>query len=426
LAGVVIASDYIVSAQMRDRYDVIVIGAGPGGAATATLLARRGRNVLLLDRAGFPRSKLCTHAIMPAGLPVLAELGVLDQIEMAGAQRWYGVRLWLNGCRFAERLPHHHVAYPYGLSLRRHLLDAILLDAASREPALDLRTGCAVAGLLREQGRVAGVVIQEERGRRVVGAPFVVLAGGRHTRLVREAGVRALRWPNRHTAYIAYLDGVPREEQPGLEGYYWHGRSASLLPADCGLRVAGVMAPPGSWPPGRWEQRLLDGLRRFPPLRNRLAHARVASPPVSVSGLVNVWRRPLSGNLLLVGDAGLQTDPLFGQGISWALREATWATAAIDRAQSAGRPSEAVRRYEAIRTRVFGPRYVAMAGLSAVPPASMLERLLIANAAFNPESTAFFLRLMLGFGTVSRERAPRRSPATWLREALNLTPRPLR
>lgn len=403
---------------MRDHYDVIVVGGGPGGAAAATLLARRGRDVLLLDRAAFPRARLCTHAIMPAGLPVLAELGVLDQIEAAGAQRWYGVKLWLNGCRFAERLPRRGVAYPYGLSLRRHALDAILLDAAARETGLALHTCTTVARLQRDQGCISGVEVEDGGQLRAVRAPIVVLAGGRHTRLVHQAGVRTLRWPNRHTAYVAYLDGVPGEAQPGLEGYYRHGVSASLLPADNGLRAGGVMAPPGSWPPGSWEERLLRELRSFPPLRERLAEAHVVSRPVAVTGLRNLWRSCLDGNLLLVGDVGLQTDPLFGQGISWALREAAWAAAAIDAALGAGRPADAGRRYEALRARVFGPRFLAMAGISAVPPGSRLERLLVANATVNPASTALFLRLILGFGTVSRGEPPRRSLATWVREAL--------
>ncbi|HZQ36505.1 MAG TPA: FAD-dependent oxidoreductase, partial [Dehalococcoidia bacterium] len=64
--------------------DVIIVGAGPAGCTAATLLGRQGVRVLLLDRAAFPRPKLCTHAIMPAGLPVLERLGVLPALEAAG------------------------------------------------------------------------------------------------------------------------------------------------------------------------------------------------------------------------------------------------------------------------------------------------------------------------------------------------------
>ena len=81
---------------------------------------------------------------MPAGLPVLDELGVLEALEAAGAQRWYGVRLWLNGHEFSERLPERRVAFPYGLSIRRERLDLELLGAARREPLVDVITGARV------------------------------------------------------------------------------------------------------------------------------------------------------------------------------------------------------------------------------------------------------------------------------------------
>ncbi len=82
---------------MDETWDVVIAGAGPAGCAAAALLAERGRRTLLLDRGQVPHPRLCTHAIMPAGLPVLEAMGVLDEVEAAGAQRWWGVKLLLNG-----------------------------------------------------------------------------------------------------------------------------------------------------------------------------------------------------------------------------------------------------------------------------------------------------------------------------------------
>jgi len=355
---------------------------------------------------------------MPAGLPVFERLGVLGEIEAAGAQRWYGVKLWLNGTTFLEKLPKDRVAFPYGLSLRRFDLDRILLEAAACQDGVEVITNATVTDLVRRQGRVCGVRTTIGADQSSFEAAVTVLAGGRHTRLIRSAGTRTFTWPNRHTAYMAYISGIANENEPGLEGYYWHGRSASLLPADNGLRVAGVMAPPNSWPRETRGDRLLAELRRFPPLRERLCDARLIAEPVPVRGLRSVWRGPVAKGLLLIGDAGMQSDPLFGQGISWALRSADWAAEAIDAGLRAQEPASALRAYSKRRAIVFGHRFAAMTAVSMIEPGSMLERLVIANATVNPASTALVLRLLLGFGTVSRSSRPRRTLETWLREAI--------
>ncbi len=402
------------------RYDVIVVGGGPAGAACATLLGRRGLRVLLLDKARFPRYKLCTHAIMPAALPVLAELGVLGRLDAAGAQRWYGVHLCLNGTRFSEPLPSWKTAYPYGLSLRRVFLDEILLDAARQERTVTVCTEAAVTALLRPAGRVCGVLAASPGGREMrFESALVVLAGGRHTRLVRQAGVKTFMLPNRHSAYFAYIDGIPAEAEPGLEGYYEHGRSASLLPADGGLRVAGVMTPTENWASADREQRLLAELRRFPTLRPRLAHASVVTRPVAAFGLRNIWRGPSAPGVLLLGDAGIQTDPLFGQGISWALRGAAQAATDIAAGFVRRDPDSAARAHGGRRLLVFGHRFLGMSLISMIEPASTLERLFIANAVANPASTSLLLRLMLGYTTVSRGEQTPRTMATWIREVVN-------
>src|SRR5207248_11673264 len=79
-------------------FDVIVVGAGPAGCASASLLADRGRRVLLLDAARFPRAKACAEYISPGGAAILERLGALQAIEATGQRRWLrGMRIQAPG-----------------------------------------------------------------------------------------------------------------------------------------------------------------------------------------------------------------------------------------------------------------------------------------------------------------------------------------
>src|SRR5215471_3869527 len=69
---------------MQEMYDAVIVGAGPGGSATAYYLAREGFNVLLLDKFNFPRDKTCGDGLTPRALRVLDDMGILTAVEQAG------------------------------------------------------------------------------------------------------------------------------------------------------------------------------------------------------------------------------------------------------------------------------------------------------------------------------------------------------
>jgi menaquinone-9 beta-reductase len=399
--------------------DVAIVGAGPAGCTAAALLGRAGRRVLLVDRAGVPRPRLCTHALMPSALPVLRELGVLDAMLEAGAQRWWGARLWLEGTHLEAPLPSRGTAAPFGLSLRREILDPILFDAASAAPDVSIRLGWDASRPLLRDGCVTGLRLRSPDGvQHEIRARLVVAADGRRSRLLRMAGAASLTLPNRHSAWIAYVDGVPREDRPALEAYYQGARSVSLLPCDAGLRVAGVVAPDNGWPRREAASRMLAAMAAMPGLSRRVRDASIVSEPVQVRGLRNMVRLMTPPGIVAAGDAALQSDPAFGQGISWALRGARQVALAADRALQSAAEGPVFVDSAAPREPWSLPLFLGMSAVSAIPPGSLLEQLLIKSAARAPITSTLVLRLATGFAAAAPDEGPGRSPTTFLRDVL--------
>jgi menaquinone-9 beta-reductase len=154
------------------KKQVVIVGAGPGGAAAAVRLAQRGvREVLLLDKDEFPREKTCGSALSPNGVQLIEELGIGDQVRELG----YVIRsLWLvtpGSRRF--KLTTDQAAI---ILLRKHF-DNLLVEQAKRL-GVEFRGGTKVTELVKEGGRVVGVRTRD--GERI-DAHLVLGADGAHS-----------------------------------------------------------------------------------------------------------------------------------------------------------------------------------------------------------------------------------------------------
>jgi flavin-dependent dehydrogenase len=306
-------------------FDVIVCGAGPAGAVAATVLARGGARVLLLDRARFPRAKLCGDTINPGALAVLDRLQLLARVEPL-ACRVDG--MIVTGERGVT------VRAPYGpgisgLAVLRRDLDAALAAAAASAGAR-FEDGVLVRGPLLddEHGiRVRGVIIAGRDGANLrVPAPLVIAADGRRSRLAMPLGLTRQPARPRRWAIGGYAENVAGVGSFG-EMHVRRGRYVGLARVPSGLVNVCLVVPRSrsAVDPARF---LAEAAGSDPALQARLHGARLVGAPMVVGPLaVDASAAGLPG-LLLAGDAAGFIDPMTGDGLRFALRGGELAAAA--------------------------------------------------------------------------------------------------
>jgi 2-polyprenyl-6-methoxyphenol hydroxylase-like FAD-dependent oxidoreductase len=310
-----------------DAYDVVVVGARAAGAATAMLLARQGRRVLLLDRDRYGADTLSTHALMRGGVFLLSRWGLLDRIVEAGTPP-------IRQTRFDYGTDSVTVAIKptFGVEAlyapRRTVLDPVLVHAATAAGA-QIRYGVAVAGVLRDDsGRVVGVHGRDRTGEAVaVRARLTVGADGIRSTVAHAAAAATLRVGTGAGAVVyGYWSELPVQ---GYEWFYRPGHSAGIIPTNSGEACVFAGVPAEALATGRPDyHRLLaaatDGAG------GRFASARPPSRLRTWVGRRSFIRQAQGPGWALVGDAGSFLDPLSTHGITDALRDAETLARAVD------------------------------------------------------------------------------------------------
>jgi len=327
-------------------HDVIVVGAGPGGSAAASFLARRGADVLLLDKSDFPREKVCGDGLTPQAIYWCDQLGCADEVlaQTQGVIR--DCDLFINGRRVLTGGFPDGTFYPdFAVLLDRRRFDHTLLCNALAHGAR-FRPGVTVRGLEYDSDAVTVPARTSSgpeafRGRIVIGADGVASAISRAIGNTLKNGVMAV-------SLRSYYRGVKVEGAPirvyfdreYFPGYGW------LFVDDTGFANIGLgYAFDRNFPIAD----LSACFRRF--IANELADALAGAERCGgVSGGSAAFYRPrriVGDRVLLVGDAANQADPLNGGGIHKAMESACLAAEAALAALEAGdASSHRLARYD--------------------------------------------------------------------------------
>ena len=374
---------------MDESFDVIVVGARCAGAPLATMLARAGMRVCLVDKDRFPSDTLSTHAVQPTGVQVLERIGVLDTLLKSAPPMLRGRMVFDGDIAVVDDVV--AVAGAPVLSVRRVTLDEILVDAAA-EAGAEVRTQTAVTGLVMEGGRVAGVTTAAGRLR----APLVVGADGTRSAVARMVDAQEYqRTENGRVFMWAYYEADP------TNGEMWIGKiddhAYLATPTDNGLSLVAACPSIDRRDEVRADREAVygAGVRGWPELHAGVEGARREGPVHTMANMHGFFRTSAGPGWALVGDAGHFKDPSPGQGIADALRQAEKLAAAIERGLGGGNgtPDRVLRDWWRWRDEDAWEMYWFAHDLGAAGPTPPILRQVQRRIAADPELVAATVRI---------------------------------
>ena len=350
------------NAELRTapRCEVLVIGGGPAGATIAALLAERGRDVVLIEKATHPRFHI-GESLLPLNMPLFDRLGVDEDIKRIGMPKygaefvspWHAQPVTFDFANAVDK------SFPYAYQVRRSEFDHILFRNAVRKGATAFEA-CRATGVEFHANGAAVTVRREDGREQRWQTKFVVDASGRDTVLANQFGIK--RRNRKHTSAAIFGHFSAATRLPGKaegnislfwfdHGWFW------FIPLHDGATSVGAVCWPYYMKSRQTdpEKFFFDTIALCPALAERLRDAKLISPVTATGNYSYEVTRATGRNYLLLGDAFTFIDPVFSTGVLFAMQSAFAGADTVETClDNAGHASDALQAFD--RTMRHGPK----------------------------------------------------------------------
>jgi geranylgeranyl reductase family protein len=343
------------------RHDVLVVGGGPGGAATGYWLARAGHDVVIVEKKDFPRDKTCGDGLTPRAVHQLADMGLEDGLRQY--HRYDGLRTVAHGVTLELKWPDHPVFPNYGYVVRRRDLDLMVAEHAVKAGAT-LHQGTEAVQPITRNGMVTGAVVKDKASgeSREIHARYVVVADGANSRFGRSLGTSRNRTYPQGMAIRTYYES-PLHAEPWIESALdVRDRNGNSLPGygwifpvgDGTINVGiGLLSTFRDWKNVNTSHLMREWAATAPDYWKIDAENPVCEPTggrIPMGGSVNPKVGP---TWAVIGDAAGSTNPFNGEGIDYAYETGRMVADLLDESLRTG-DGLALQRYPDLLEAEYG------------------------------------------------------------------------